>query len=199
MEMIDLSIKNLEAEIELLKQQLVVIDDTVREIQIGISENAISYGSRVLIEWDNNTSNEGRVVSKVRKDGTMLINRDGFAGTIRLGINRENVSIHKLKHLSVGTYGKLEKQQWILTQKIESKEEEMREILRKHEISLKLLDEILNLDDFKIWYQKNKYDNIIPYTKLNQSPILFRKACGNEFYIENSSKELMSLLTKYNP
>jgi hypothetical protein len=108
----------------------------------------------VLIEWEGVRYNEGRVVSELRNDGTMAVHRDGYATTIRLGKNHEELTKHKLKHLSVGTYGQLEKQQWILNQKIKKKKIEINEYMKKSKISSEMLSEILGSEKFKNWYKK---------------------------------------------
>ena len=136
--MIDLQINLLENELKELYRKLEIIEDTIGEIQKNITTD-ISYGSRVLIEWEGDRNNEGRVVSEVSADGTMLVNRDGYKGTIRLGRNKEGLTIHKLYNLSVGTYGLLEKQQWILEDEIGKKKYKIQNFIQKNEVTLKIV------------------------------------------------------------
>jgi hypothetical protein len=195
--MIDLQINLLETELKELYRKLEIIENTIGEIQKNITTD-ISYGSRVLIEWDGDRNNEGRVVSEVSADRTMLVNRDGYKGTIRLGRNKEGLTKHKLYNLSVGTYGLLEKQQWLLNEKIEKKKHEIQNFVRNKEVTLKIVYEVIELEIFKSWYVGHNYEETISYSALIKTQSFILKAYVNEFFRETSKETLLPILIKYN-
>lgn len=195
--MIELKINLINNELSELTRKLELINDTIGEIQKELSTE-ISYGSRVLIEWKGERTIEGRVVSEVKADGTMLVNRDGYKGTIRVGRNRESLTEHKLHNLSVGTYGLLEKQQWLLNQKIERKKTEILELITNQEITLKAISEVIELELFKSWYFSHDYIKTTPYNILKNSESFILKAYVNEFFKETSKDILLPILIKYN-
>ncbi len=116
----------LEKELIELNNRLGIIDDTINKIKNNISDTKISVGSRVLINWENSPSTEGRVLG-VKSDGRILVNRDGYAGTINLGVNSDKITKHNIQNLSVGTYGNLEKEQWLTNSRIN----QIKDILQK--------------------------------------------------------------------
>ncbi|MEI7504439.1 MAG: hypothetical protein WCJ61_14260 [Paludibacter sp.] len=195
--MIELQIDLLENELKELYRKLEIIENTIGEIQKDITTN-ITYGSRVLIEWEGDRNNEGRVVSDVSADGTMLVNRDGYSGTIRLGRNKEGLTKHKLYNLSVGTYGQLEKQQWQLNEEIEKKKHEIQKFIKNKEITLKIVYEVIELEVFKLWYIGHNHEKTISYSELFNTKDFILKAYVNEFFKETSKETLLPILIKYN-
>lgn len=194
--MTDLQINLLENELKELYHKLEIIDDTIGEIQKKLTTE-ISYGSRVEIIWNGERTNEGRVVSEVRADGTMLVNRDGYKGTIRLGRNRDDLTNHKLYNLSVGTYGLLEKQQWLLNEEIEKKKLEIQDLINNKDVTLKAIHEVAQLESFKSWYIARNYVETIPYSALVNAEYFLIKAYVNEFLKVTSKEILLPILIKY--
>lgn len=192
-----IEIEVIEKEIERINKQLSLIVETIGQIQLNLSFDEISYGSRVLIKWERGDLVEGRVVSNVGKDGSMLVHRDGYAGTIRLGKNKEGLSKHSLVNISVGTYGKLEKQQWIFEEKIREYRNRIKALILKDEISLNLMSTIIKTESFKHWYCEKLYDRKIPYSELLNFPIVINKAFMKEYYAENSKSDILQLVEKY--
>lgn len=92
-----------------LKNLLVDLQNTYKEYnQLGVSE--VEIGCKVLVNYEGGNKVEGRVWG-IKKDGTLIINRDGFKTTM-------NFKPSEVKNLSIGTFGKLEKQIWKITQEI---------------------------------------------------------------------------------
>lgn len=86
--------------------------DTFVRIKVG-EKSKIEIGSRVLITYEHDGSQqEGRVIN-VKYDGTVQVNRDGYKSLI-------NISPSQVQNLSVGTYGLLEKEIWLLEEKLET-------------------------------------------------------------------------------
>lgn len=194
----NLGIEVIEKEIEELNRQLSLIDEIIGQIQRNISSDEISFGSRVLIKWERGDTTEGRVVTNIEKDGSMLVHRDGYVGTIRLGRNKEELSKHSLVNLSVGTLGKLEKQQWILTSKINVNKNRIKEIIEKKEICPSLISSIIKTESFRLWYLEKRYDQSISYSDLLNFPFIINEAFVKEYYEESSKDEILQLMEKYN-
>ncbi|MFC6223129.1 hypothetical protein ACFP2F_07740 [Hymenobacter artigasi] len=71
------------------------------------ADEPISFGSRVLVTYEGNTGTaEGRVWG-IKPSGTIVVNRDGYKSVM-------NFEPSSVKNLSVGTYGRLERKQWLL-------------------------------------------------------------------------------------
>ena len=94
------------------EHRLLEFKDTFERIKVG-EQSKIEAGSRVLITYEHNGSQqEGRVIN-VKSDGTVQVNRDGYKSLI-------NVDPSQVQNLSVGTYGLLEKEIWLIEEKLDA-------------------------------------------------------------------------------
>jgi hypothetical protein len=179
------NISELIEELKQLQKKLETVNETLTKITDGISDEEIGFGSRVLLTYQDGRTAEGRVW-RVKKDGVVAINRDGYAAEILWNVK-------DLKHLSVGTYGKLEKQQWLLQNSIRNLKQDIGVQINKSVFGVKELlckgidyptaKTIIKRQDFQSWYKAKKCDQSIPLTELNNaSPVII---CGlaREFII----------------
>ena len=179
------NIANLQQELDELSKKLEIISETLNKIRGNDSDDEIGVGSKVELKYPDGKTIEGRVW-RVKRDGNVAINREGYKQEILWKIS-------ELKHLSVGTYGKLEKQQWLLQQRIENIKKNIieeinktvfgiKEILR-NEIDFLTAKEIINRKDFQTWYNANKCDDTIPLTEINKASPIFICGLAREFII----------------
>jgi hypothetical protein len=91
-----------------LNNTLNEINETLDRFDLNCSSNKIEYGSKVLADYGDGKTIEGRVWG-FGSDGKVKINRIGYKSFMYFNIN-------SLTNISVGTIGKLEKKQWILEQ-----------------------------------------------------------------------------------
>ncbi|AMM52426.1 hypothetical protein TH61_16240 [Rufibacter sp. DG15C] len=95
-----------------IEHRLEAIKDTFERIALG-EKSKIEVGSRVIITYDyDGSTQEGRVWN-VKSDGTIQVNRDGYKSLI-------NVTASQVQNLSVGTYGLLEKEIWLMENRLEA-------------------------------------------------------------------------------
>lgn len=148
-------------------RRLEFISDTLNKIHNNISDEKIAVGSRVLIKWEGNhpDSNEGRVV-RMKPDGSFVVKREG-QGEITVGINRNGLMKYVVQNLSVGTYGKLEKEEWLLKLKIKEIQQKIDPLIKV--ITLSTARKIIETSDFKSWYLANDIGKTISYEKLSNS------------------------------
>jgi hypothetical protein len=108
--------------IELIKElkrvnfEVDILNSIFSEVENNDNDLKINIGSRVLIKWEHGGENKGRVLG-LKKDGAFYVNRDGYSGTIAVGINKSGLSKHSLENLSIGVYGKLDQKIWFSQQK----------------------------------------------------------------------------------
>ena len=145
-------------------ERLEIITNTLDKINLNLSEVKIEVGSKVLVKFSNGHSVDGRVLFE-KGNGVFAVKRDGYVGTINLGVNKPELSEHTLQNLSVGTYGKLEKEQWLLNQRITDIKKKIDETnclkvnisnypFSNESFSLQDVTKIINSDDFNRWYEK---------------------------------------------
>lgn len=168
---------NIETQLNQLYKELDIINETIRAIDNKMGFNEIEVGSRVLINWEKGLPSEGRVISK-RNDGSFKVKRDN-AGEIWVGVNHDKIMKHTLQNLSVGTYGKLEKQRWILQNKISQIKKvayPLRKVLSRENALL-----IIKSVEFQNWYSKNGYTQVLEIGELSEAPPFFVTGLVKEY------------------
>jgi hypothetical protein len=165
----NVSIAKLENQLVSLKRKLEIIDDSLKELNIVDRKFPLTVGCRVLVTWEIGNSREGRVL--LVQQHRVLINRDGYSGGIWVDLNDDLNILPQTINLSVGTYGTLEKEQWLLNKGITEKEGEIeKEIYHlikgikenlKTEIAHPYVDQIIQLKEFGEWYRKNNFDSAV--------------------------------------
>ncbi len=187
------NIEHLEIELKEIEERLSMISDSIDKINSNLGNDEIDYGSRVLITWENGSTNEGRVWV-VKGNGIYGVNRDGYASTINLGRNHEGLTKHTLQNLSVGTYGNLEREQWILKRKINEvkyfiekcTEPDFIQTINKfkkesdNDTNIKI---IVSSSKFIRWFEQKKGEFLLPNIKL--WPLQLQKTLINEFIAES--------------
>lgn len=178
------SVSDLQLELKELLNKLQTINETLNKIADCISDEEIGVGSRVLITHLSKPI-EGRVW-RVKANDIFAINRDGYAAEIL--VQKKN-----LKHLSVGTYGKLEKQQWLLQNRILNLQREIEVQINKNVFGIKELlckgidfstaRTILKRKDFQRWYKSNNCDQCISLEDLTNASPIFICGLAREFII----------------
>lgn len=178
------TINDLKLELKEISEKLAIVNDTLKKITDGISDEEIGVGSRVLVTH-HSPPIEGRVW-RVKANDIFAINRDGYAGELL-------VSGENLKHLSVGTYGKLEKQQWLLQNRIGKLQLAIDDQINKNIFGIKELlckgidfntsKSIINRKEFLVWYKTNQCEQTIPLDELSKASPLFICGIAREFII----------------
>lgn len=166
-------ITDLKEEFECINLRLKIIADTIDKISVRISDETVGAGSRVKISLTDGSFQEGRVW-RLTKEGNYIVNRDGYA-------NEFTASPNQITHLSVGTFGKLEKEQWLLKKRVEEIKRELTEFESKGKLSANAIKIILNSPIFRNWYEGKGYGKFIHFSKLQESPELYRNAVAKEF------------------
>jgi hypothetical protein len=182
---------NLEREIKDISRRLEMIKDTLYKIDKAIIDESITVGSRVLINWEQipPSSEEGRV-EKMKPDGSFIVQKDK-GGLITVGINHANIAKHSIKNLSVGTYGKLEKEKWLLTMKLNKLKQQVHP-LRKV-ISFSTAKTIVDSSGFEYWYKANGLNNAVSYEQFKNSPEIF--VCGIvKEYLNSSENDVIEIV-----
>jgi hypothetical protein len=199
----DKYLDNLEIELKETIEKLAIVSDTVDKIANEV-EDKIEYGSKVLITWEDGRTIEGRVWD-VKGNGVFGINRDGYAGTINLGINKPGLTGHSLRNLSIGTYGKLEREKWLLTDKvsklqkqieqtIESRVRGIKESLFVGSIGRTDLNRIISSVEFRSWYTKTVESSKFP--SLDIWPERLLAAIAKEFILQSADRQVYNLILK---
>lgn len=190
------NILELQNELAEHSEKLKLIEDILAKIKSEISYGEIGVGSKVRITEENGRIIEGRVW-RVKKNGLYAINRDGYAAEIL---------IHKdqLQNLSVGTHGELEKQQWLITEKIKDlKKDISKEVNKKisaiiislnNGIQIEDSQRIIKTTEFESWYKKNNLENTIPLNKLKTYPEVFVCSLVREYVLRTRKKTTLHKL-----
>lgn len=185
------TITDLKFELKELSEKLERINEDLKKITDGINDEDIGFGSRVLVTHLSEPI-EGRVW-RVKAKNIFAVNRDGYAAELL-------VAGENLKHLSIGTYGKLERQQWLLQNRIKDLQRTIddqmkrevfgiKELLTKG-INLNISKTIINRKDFQAWYRTNHCEQTIPLTELSKASAVFICGVAREFIISSPSEIL---------
>ncbi len=164
-----LLIEQLREEHKVTHEAFEMLSDTLRKIEDGDKEEKIERGSRVTILFDNSTSQDGRVVF-IKPDGILQISRDGYKGLI-------NISPDKVVHLSVGSYGKMEKKKWLLEQRLKEIEDELTTLGQ----GIEKARQVIQSQAFFDWYKDSGLVKNLPYNSLLQGDAVFIIAAASEF------------------
>jgi hypothetical protein len=142
-----------------------------------------------LVTWIGGESKEGRVLQV--QNHRVLVNRDGYSGGIWVDLNEDVNILPQIINLSVGTYGTLEKEQWLLNREILSKEAEIENEIYlliksikenlKAEIAPSYADQIIQLKEFEEWYLKNSFNSAVTLKELEKLPAIFKCSVAREF------------------
>ncbi len=117
------------------------------------SEDKIDVGCKVEIEYQNDFSRTGRVwYINIKKD-EFGINKDGL-------VNYENISSKRLKNLSVGIKGQMEKDIWVTKTLLENYQEILKDVAL---YELRLMDGIYIIEVIQIDFSRPC--DIIYYTE----------------------------------
>ena len=120
-----------------------VIEEIISEIEPENAEEPMGVGSRMLVKWKTIPHVKGRIYS-IGKEGSYYVNRDGYSGLIKLGINKPGLSEHTLEHLSIGYYGKLDRKMWQANNKIHEIQELIRGLIGADSSQMDLLIKKIN-------------------------------------------------------
>lgn len=178
------TIQDLKLQLKELSVNLESVTDTLNKITDGISDEEIGVGSRVLVT-NLSSPREGRVW-RVKANDIFAVNRDGYAAEML-------VAGKNLKHLSVGTFGKLEKQQWLLQNRISNLQQTIDNQINKNVIGIReslckgidfnTAKTIINRKDFQSWYKSNKCEENIPLQELIKASPIFICGLAREFIV----------------
>ncbi len=178
------TITDLKTELKEVSEKLEEVNDFLKKITDRVSDEEIGVGSKVLLT-QLSPPIEGRVW-RVKPNNIFAVNRDGYAA--ELLVAREN-----LKHLSVGTYGKFEKQQWLLQDRIKYLQQAIDVQINKDVFGIKELlckgidfitaKSIINRKDFQAWYKLNQCEQSIALTELGKASPIFICGMAREFII----------------
>jgi len=196
-------VNELQNELNETLKLIAIIDDTLNKINLNITSN-IGVGSKVLIKYNNGESVEGRVLVD-KGNGVFGINRVGYAGTINLGVNKPGLTEHTLQNLSVGTYGKLEKEQWLHNKKVEEINKKIVEAIHQRvdnirnsflngQLSPKDSENIIKSVEFISWY--NKTCSGFTVQPIETLPIPLICGIAREFIIQANENTIYSTLFK---
>lgn len=186
------NISELQQELNELLNQLEIISDSFNKIRDGISDDNIGVGSRVRIKFEEGNEIEGRVWS-VKRDGTCAVNRDGYASII-------NMNPDKLTNLSVGTYGKLDREQWKLQDRINVLKRTIAEQMNqkvdaiilslKNGIPSEDAKNIIKTSTFQKWYKNNNLETVIALANLHSSHDIFICSVAREYIVQSSPETI---------
>ncbi|WP_040005782.1 hypothetical protein [Fibrisoma limi] len=124
-----MNLVELVTELKRLNFEIEVLKNIFSEIDADNDESKIKVGSRVLIKWGHGGETKGRVVGIRKSDGAFYVHRDGYVGTIGLGINKPGLSEHTLENLSVGAYRKLDQRLWHSQIRVSEIQDSIKEIV----------------------------------------------------------------------
>lgn len=177
-----------------------VVDETLDKILHGISDEEIGVGSRVIITYEDGKTIEGRVW-RMKRDGFAAVNRDGYAAECLFKVS-------ELKHISVGTYGKLEKQQWLLRKKIAVLKQTIAEQMNRKETAIILslnkgiptvdAKSIIKSSAFQMWYKNNNLETIIPLNNLQNSHEILICSMAREYILSSTPDTIYNTLVVNN-
>ena len=107
-----MNLVELVTELKRINFEIEVLKNIFSEIDTDNDNPEIKVGSRVRIKWGHGGETKGRVIGIRKSDGAFYVHRDGYVGTIGLGINKPGLAEHTLENLSVGAYGILGQRLW---------------------------------------------------------------------------------------
>jgi len=152
---------DLEFEMKSLSDRLEIINNYINSIEKSIKDDQIKVGSRVKI-LTVDPQVEGRVW-KILPDGTIYVNRDGYQSHMKFKLD-------ELENLSVGTYGKMEREKWIINDRINKIKS-----LFPNLLDIETCHKIIESQYFIAWYNENGYQKHIELKKLIKLPEVFIK------------------------
>lgn len=138
-------------EIKLSKDILIKLKSEYEILQLNEKcDEIFPIGSRVEIQSDDGQKIEGRIWGHNKYKGEYSINRDGYKTTI-------NLPAKMLKNLSVGYYGKLEREIWLFESRIVENElilknSEFPEILNDERFNIIQVTKIEDAEHFECRY-----------------------------------------------
>ena len=164
---------------------------------IEINSGVIGLGSRVVIP--KSTGEIAGKIVRIKKDGTLMINRDGYA--TEYGISHSFI----IRNLSADTNGIIERKKWLIKAKISelewkiekiinSKIFDLRVALSKGGIQLEDAKKIIQLKDFSTWYSAKLFETSIPLNKLAISHAVFICAIAKEYIKDNKDIKTYEIL-----
>ena len=124
-----MNLVELVTELKRVNFEIEVLKNVFSEIDADNVEPEIKVGSRVRIKWGHGGETKGRVIGIRKSDRAFYVHRDGYAGTIGLGINKPGLAEHTLENLSVGAYGILDQRLWHSQIKISQIQDSIKELI----------------------------------------------------------------------
>lgn len=197
-------VTDLQNELNETLKRIAIIGDTLDKINLNVSDSKIEVGSKVLVKFGDDESIEGRVLID-KGNGVFGVNRVGYAGTINLGVNKFGLIEHTLQNLSVGTYGILEKELWLLTNKITEikkkideaihlRVDEIKKSFSKGALSQEDSEKVIKSVEFISWY--NKTCSGFTVQPIETLPIPLVCGIAKEFIFQATENTIYSTLIK---